>query len=364
MNSDYYKRRNAFEALITYSSEEENEENKENEEIDDDDKNSINSDDDSEDNNTQSKYENKHTYNFRNSKLDNFLSKKKSYLKKNIYENKNNHKKIMCQNFLIDNFCTYNDKCLYAHNKDEQKIDIKRKKIFDILNSSSDLSNLEYYKNKDIYKELQLFTKLCNECVLNKCTGGNNCKFGSPYEKYVICYDDLNYGSCNNNSCNKIHLTKRNLKPQYNNIYSSINKPHINNINMLTTFMNNINLLNTNNTNNTNTNNTNTNNTNINTNTNNTNDNDNNNNNININTTESIINYTNNNLVDSDTECDKSIFLDKFKFVENDNNISDSDSDTNNTDDTCDNVDTIDNVNNNDNVDNNDNIDNDNTLKK
>jgi hypothetical protein len=348
MNSNYYKRRNAFEALITYSSEDEDEQNLENDGKHNN-NNNINNNNDTDDmsENTDDNNEindinddnNKNTFNFRNSKFDNFLSKKKIFLKKNIYENKNNHKKIMCQNYLNDNFCTYNDKCLYAHNKDEQKIDIKRKKIFDILNSSSDLSNLEYYKNKDIYKELQLFTKICNDCILNKCTGGNNCKFGSPYEKYVICYDDLNYGSCNNTSCNKIHLTKRNLKPQYNNIYSSINKPQINNISMLTTFMNNINLLNNNTNNNNNNNNIDINN-------------DNNDNNYNfdnnnfdndiMNTTESIINYCNNtnnnsnnnsnNNVDSDTECEKSIFLDKLNFVENDNIISDTSDDNTDTD--------------------------------
>ncbi len=318
MNNKFLKSKNAFEALITYSSDDDDE-NKSNEGNEDNETNKNDSDnsEDSSDNDTNStNYDNKHTYNFRNSKFDKFLSKKKLYLKKNIYENKNNHKKIMCQNYLDNNFCTYNEKCLYAHNKDEQKIDIKRNKIFDILNSSNDLSNLEYYKNKDIYKELQLFTKICNDCVLNKCTGGNNCKFGSPYEKYVICYDDLNYGSCNDNECNKIHLTKRNLKPQYNNIYSSINKPPINNLHMLTTFMNNINILNTVN--------------------------------IPINNTNTVNNdiiNQNNDIIDSDTDCDKSIFIDKFNFVDdedinananaisnnNQNNGDNSESDDDNT---------------------------------
>jgi hypothetical protein len=272
--------------------------NDEDNDLDDDEDN--NEDDNDNDNDNYNNDEDDSEYkkpnkflNFRNLKFDNYSNKKKPFL------NKNNHKKIMCQNFLNDNFCTYKDKCLYAHDRNEQKIDIKRQKIFDILNSDTDLSTLDYQKNKEIYKELQLFTKICPECIINKCTGGNNCRFGTPYQKYLICYDDLNYGSCKDDFCEKIHLTKRNLKPQYTNIFSTINKPPINNIHMLSTFMNNINhnifiskdedninneILNI--------------------------DNDNDNDDIIFNINKK--NYSSES--ESDIECDKSIFIEKFNF--------------------------------------------------
>jgi hypothetical protein len=106
----------------------------------------------------------------------------------------------------------------------------------DILESNNDLSqiNLNSYINKILMKELITFTKLCNNCVLQKCTGGYNCKYGACLTKYHICYDDLNYNNCNDINCQKIHLTKRNLKPIYNKIYYYMNnktKILINNLN-------------------------------------------------------------------------------------------------------------------------------------
>ena len=128
----------------------------------------------------------------------------------------------MCQNFITNNNCTYGDKCVYAHNLREQKIDVRRKKILEIILSDENLDKYNPSINKDIYKELQNFTKLCTDCENGKCTGGYNCKFGSPDKKYLICYDDINYGNCLLENCSKIHLTKRGLKPMYNNIYSNI----------------------------------------------------------------------------------------------------------------------------------------------
>jgi len=194
------------------------------------------------------------------------------------YFNKYNHKKIMCQNYILNNICTYGDKCLYAHNLDEQRIDIKRKKILNILSSTESLDNQDLHLNRELYKELCIFTKLCNECTNKKCTGGYNCKFGAPLEKYLICYEDLNYNNCTDINCKKIHLSKRGLKPQYSNISTHINKPLINNINMLIPFINNLNMLN-------------------------------------IPTTMSTDNlYVENN--DMDENCDESIFIDKFKITD------------------------------------------------
>ena len=173
--------------------------------------------------------------------------------KKNIWnyekrDKKINHKKILCQNMITNGTCAYTDRCLYAHKLEEQKIDIKRKKLFDMLDNDSDLSFIDVNKHKDIYKELILFTKPCLDCVNNKCTGGNNCKFGSPSTKYIICYEDLNYGVCEDKNCNRKHLTKRGLKPIYNNISINLNQPSIDNVMMLKPIINNLLLFNINNT--------------------------------------------------------------------------------------------------------------------
>lgn len=180
--------------------------------------------------------------NFRSLKLNKYYNKKKTINNYN-YNSKVNHKKIMCQNFIDNNICIYMDKCLYAHNLQEQIIDIKRKKIFELLDSIDVLPNIDYITHKEIYKELNIFTKLCNDCINNKCTGGFNCKFGSPLQKYLVCYDDLNYGNCKDNNCNRIHLTKKGFNPQYNNISKKINNSPISNMEILYPFMNNINNL-------------------------------------------------------------------------------------------------------------------------
>lgn len=187
----------------------------------------------------------------KNNNHSSFVQKKKfdynpkrntwNYDKKDI---KFNHKKILCQNMISTGSCAYTDRCLYAHKLDEQKIDIKRKKIFELLDNNNDLDFIDVNKHKDIYKEFILFTKPCLDCINNRCTGGNNCKFGSPSIKYIICYDDLNYGNCDDSKCERIHLTKRGLKPFYNNISAFLTKPSIDNINMLKPIINNLLLFN------------------------------------------------------------------------------------------------------------------------
>jgi len=180
------------------------------------------------------------------------VSEKKQNKKKNFdyfpkksnwtYErrDKKNHKKILCQNVIISGICTYADRCLYAHKLDEQKIDLKRKKIFELLDSTSNLNFIDYNKHNDFYKEFLLFTKFCQDCLNSKCTGGYNCKFGAPSINYIICYDHLNYGICDDKNCERIHLSKRGLKPLYNNISSTLNFPSIDNINMLKPVINNL----------------------------------------------------------------------------------------------------------------------------
>ena len=200
-----------------------------------------------------------------------------NYTKKYHKIDKYNHKKILCQNFIINNTCSYDTKCLYAHSLSEQKIDIKRKKIFELLDDTSAISIIDPLT----FRELNLFTRLCNDGVNHKCSGGYNCKLGAPMQKYFICYDDLNYGYCAEENCSKIHLTKRGLKPQYNNL--NTNKPNISNIHMLIPFMNNLDIL-TNKINNSN-------------------------------IINDIIKDTDND-TDNDFDCLESIFIDKYKMID------------------------------------------------
>lgn len=165
------------------------------------------------------------------------LNKTKIYKSVKIIKNDNkkkfNHKKILCINFITNNNCNHGSKCSYAHSLNEQNIDAYRQKTIDILNSNDDLSYIDFklYQYKILMKDLLTYTKLCESCINKKCTGGYNCKYGSCLEKYVICYDDLNYNYCINENCNKIHLSKRKLKPILNKIYYTIDNHIKNNIN-------------------------------------------------------------------------------------------------------------------------------------
>jgi hypothetical protein len=156
---------------------------------------------------------------------------KKSYKNNQNYKYNNdklkkyNQKKILCQNFITYNSCIYEDKCSYAHNLNEQNIDPFRKQILDIITGTQDLEYLtkDLHQFKLITKELLIFTKLCDNCIINKCIGGYNCKNGSCKKDFLLCYEDLNYGSCKNNLCVKIHLSKRNMKPLQNQLYYTFN---------------------------------------------------------------------------------------------------------------------------------------------
>ena len=52
-------------------------------------------------------------------------------------------KMILCNNYISNNYCVYKNKCLYAHDINEQNIEQNRKKILDIIKSTEDLSHLE-----------------------------------------------------------------------------------------------------------------------------------------------------------------------------------------------------------------------------
>jgi len=132
------------------------------------------------------------------------------------YNNENdNLKKILCHNIIFNTTCKYGNKCLYAHNLDEQNINSNRKCAYDILNNNNQLNNIDLKKNIYLYKALLSLTKICENCNKNKCIGGYNCKSGACSKKYCICVDDLNYGICKCVKCDLVHLTKRGLKPYY-----------------------------------------------------------------------------------------------------------------------------------------------------
>src|SRR5436189_27952 len=101
---------------------------------------------------------------------------------------------------------------MYAHRLSEQNVESIRQTAYDMIKSDDDLSHIDLSKNRHLYNNLLSLTKVCPHCDDRNCTGGYNCKHGACDTKYVICYIDLNKGTCDN-SCNKIHLTQKGLIP-------------------------------------------------------------------------------------------------------------------------------------------------------
>jgi len=126
-------------------------------------------------------------------------------------------KRLLCNEFVIKKHCKHGNKCYYAHDIKEQIIDNDRLYVYEILNKiianeNIDLSHLSYEENMLTYKIFNLLTKMCRDCSVQKCIGGINCKYGAHNPKYVVCYDDLNNGTCTNILCKYIHLSKYGLK--------------------------------------------------------------------------------------------------------------------------------------------------------
>jgi len=144
--------------------------------------------------------------------------------------NSRNEKRILCQNMIMHGKCNYGNKCVFAHNLDEQNVDEMRKQAYSMIKESKDLSNIILKKNYYLYKTLLELTKICENCSKHTCTGGYNCTHGACLEKYVICSKDLNYGTCKGHidepKCMYIHLTDKGLKP-YNTINRFDIKPTI-----------------------------------------------------------------------------------------------------------------------------------------
>ena len=127
------------------------------------------------------------------------------------------NKMILCKNIIATGFCSYDKKCKFAHDYDEQLLTNERKKIINILNKKHKNNN----QNKNIisdklYNELLILTKLCNNCINNKCVGGYNCKFGACNNNILFCKDNLS-DECINKKCNKHHITDYNYLSYNNN---------------------------------------------------------------------------------------------------------------------------------------------------
>lgn len=141
------------------------------------------------------------------------------YYETNTEENyrNTNYKKILCQNMIKKKKCIYTDKCLYAHSLEDQSVDKIRVTAYDMIKNDMDLSDVDLVKQRYLYSNLVVLTKLCEMCENGDCTGGYNCKHGACDKIYVICQTDLNKGLCKGN-CGKVHLTEKGLVPYWVNI--------------------------------------------------------------------------------------------------------------------------------------------------
>jgi hypothetical protein len=148
-----------------------------------------------------------------------------------------NYKKLLCYNIVNYNECLYKSKCMFAHNINEQKKEVIREYIYDIINVIDDISVIDIYDDKNLFNELLIYTKECKNCINKKCPGGYNCKFGACLRDLRICYNDLLYGKCFNclkedkslegktikRCINGIHLTEKKLIPYQQRINGEIN---------------------------------------------------------------------------------------------------------------------------------------------
>jgi hypothetical protein len=141
------------------------------------------------------------------------------YIHNNSNRKNDNLKKILCHNILTYKECRYGDKCMYAHNLNEQNIDKNRQHVYDVL-EKTDMSDINLQIDKKLYNSLLELTKLCEHCAKNSCGGGYNCKFGACSKKFHICSKDLNFGNCIG-KCSCVHLTDRGLTP-YNGSFNKI----------------------------------------------------------------------------------------------------------------------------------------------
>ena len=138
-----------------------------------------------------------------------------------------NVKKILCYNILNTNKCSYGNKCMFAHSLSEQKKDYYREFIINIILKENDLSNLNNCEDTKLLTELLIFTKECKNCLIKKCNGGYNCKYGTCDTNIKICKNDILNGKCKKevdkktSSCvNGLHLTEKKLIPYNLQLYT------------------------------------------------------------------------------------------------------------------------------------------------
>ena len=122
-----------------------------------------------------------------------------------------NAKKLLCINILNKQKCNYGNKCMYAHNLSEQKIEPLRHKVYTIIKCADDLSNIDLLSDSNLYHTMLQLTRVCAPCSKGICSGGYNCRYGTVNVKYKICYDDLVHGNCKKPNCQSVHLTHRGL---------------------------------------------------------------------------------------------------------------------------------------------------------
>jgi hypothetical protein len=148
---------------------------------------------------------------------------------------KHNFKKLLCYNIVNNMKCVYKNKCMFAHDIEEQLKEPNREFIYNMIYLMSDLSNINIKDNKELFEDLLIFTKECKNCINKKCPGGYNCKFGVCIKNLKICYNDLLSGKCCSNleeenvegkiikRCSSgIHLTEKNLIPYYQRVTCEI----------------------------------------------------------------------------------------------------------------------------------------------
>jgi hypothetical protein len=112
-----------------------------------------------------------------------------------------NEKRLLCFSVINGQNCIYRNKCTYAHNLEEQIIDIDRKFVYQIIldNSLMEFFSITNPKTDEIYKSLLLMTQVCDTCYESKCTGGYNCKYGVFDTSLKLCKNDIMMGECVNN---------------------------------------------------------------------------------------------------------------------------------------------------------------------
>lgn len=123
-----------------------------------------------------------------------------------------NNKTIICRNILQESKnCPHGNKCVFAHNLEEQYINYNRKLAYDIINGKQ-LIPSNFKIDDELYRTFLQMTRVCKQCNIGKCSGGYNCKYGVINEKFQICYDDLVNNKCQNVDCKKNHLTNKGIK--------------------------------------------------------------------------------------------------------------------------------------------------------